>query len=106
MTDTRTFDITSKQLSLVTWWNNKYPRESYNSLNSDVIPAVIRKYEKGVLKDARRVLQNTVGTLPPAEPVLVTDVKIKSYDKHHVVFTVTVLGPLEDINNIDPSKIK
>jgi hypothetical protein len=106
MTDTRTFDVTSKQLSLVTWWNNKYPREPYDGINSDTMFLAIRKYEKGVLKDARRVLQNTVGTIPPAEPVLVTDVKIKSYDKHQVVFTVTVWGPLEDINNIDPSKIK
>jgi hypothetical protein len=106
MTGIRTFDVTSKNLSMVTWWNNKYPREPYDNLDSDALFAVARKYEKGVLKDARRMLQNTVGTLPPAEPILVTDVKIKGYDKSQIVFTVTVMGSLEDINNIDPSKIK
>lgn len=99
-TATKSFEITlNGRFSLSRWWDNKYPSEPYWQIQEDHHPKVMKKYQKGVLKDVRSLLQKSVGE------ALVTDVTIKEVRKSDTIFSITIMGSQESIDSVDLSKI-
>lgn len=95
---TRTFEITlNERYSISTWWNKKYPQEPYWKVMLDGhADKVMRKYQKGVFKDIRQMLQKHVGK------AIITELRLIA----NLTFSVTVMGEQDEINMIDPSNIR
>ena len=98
MNATRTFEIrVGERFSASMWWNNKYPREPYHEVMLDGhADKVMRKCQKGVLKDIRLMLQKHVGK------AIIIDLRLVA----NLTFSVTVMGEQDEVNQIDPSNIR
>ena len=94
----RTFETKlSERFTISSWWNRKYPQEPYWKVMLDGhSDKVMRKYQKGVFKDIRQMLQKHVGKAIITELRLIAD----------TTFSVTVMGETDEINQIDPSNIR
>lgn len=94
---TRTFEITlGDHYTVKGWWDRKYPSEPYWKVCSDGnADRALRKYDKGVLRDIRQLLQKSVGT------ALITNMRLVA----DTTFSITVMGERDEIDLIDPSKI-
>lgn len=97
MNATRTFEIKlGERFSASTWWNNKYPQEPYYQVMLNHAERVMRKYNKGVLKDIRLMLQKHVGK------AIITELRLVA----NLTFSVTVMGEQDEVDQIDSSNIR
>lgn len=98
MNATRTFEIrVGERFSASMWWNNKYPREPYYEvMRSGNADRLMRKCQKGVLKDIRLMLQKHVGK------AIIIDLRLVA----NLTFSVTVMGEQDEVDLIDPSNIR
>jgi len=93
---TRTFEFNaSERFHASNWWNNRYPREPYWQVMQNHAERVMRKYQKGVLKDIRQMLQKHVGQ------AIITELRLVA----NTTYSVTVMGSQDEVDKIDPSNI-